>query len=60
MGVEFDEHQSLGYNYQPKKGGISNLVIKMGLAKDEKGAQKVMLVITILCFALAIYFFFKA
>ena len=60
MGVEFNEHQPLGYNYQPKKsGGITNLVIKMGLAKDENGAKKIMLVIVIICFALSIYFWTK-
>ncbi len=61
MSVEFDEHQALGYNYQPKKkGSISDLVIKMGLAKDEAGAQKVMVTVTVVCFALSIYFFYKA
>jgi hypothetical protein len=60
MGVEFNEHQPLGYNYQPKKGGgISGLVIKMGLAKDEAGAKKVMVAVIIICFALSIYFFVK-
>ncbi len=60
MGVEFDEHKPLGYNYQPKQtGGISSLIIKMGLAKDEAGANKVMLVLTVIFFATAIYFFTK-
>ena len=57
--VEFNENQSTNNAYQNKKGGISNLVIKMGLAKDEKGANKVMLTVAIIFFLLAIYFFIK-
>ena len=61
MGVEFDEHQPLGYNfYQPKRGGLTNLMIKLGLANDEAGAKRVMIVIMIICFALSIYFFYKS
>jgi hypothetical protein len=60
MGVEFNEGQIPNYNYQPKKAGIAQLIIKLGLAKDEAGAQKIMIVITILCFALSFYFFYKA
>ena len=59
MNVEFNENQPVDYNYPPKKGGVSNLIIKMKLAKDEAGAQKVMMVIIVLCFALSIYFFAK-
>jgi hypothetical protein len=61
MGVEFDEHQPLGYNYHPvSRGGITGIFIKLGLAKDEAGSQKVMLTITFICFALSFYFFYKA
>jgi len=59
MGVEFNEGQIPNYNYQPKKGGITPFIIKLGLAKDEAGAQKVMIIIAIVCFALSIYFFMK-
>ncbi len=59
MAVEFNENKPLDYNYQPKKGGLTALLIKMGLAKDEAGAQKVMIIITVICFALSIYFFMK-
>ena len=59
MVVEFNENKPLDYNYQPKKGGLTALLIKMGLAKDEAGAQKVMIIITVICFALSIYFFMK-
>ena len=59
MGVEFNENKPLDYNYQPKKGGLTALLIKMGLAKDEAGAQKVMITIIVICFVLSIYFFMK-
>jgi hypothetical protein len=61
MSVEFEENKSFSnYNYQPQKtGGIGPTLIRWGLAKDEAGAQKVMIVITILFFALSIYFFMK-
>jgi len=61
MSVEFEENKSFNsYNYQPQKtGGIGPTLIKWGLAKDEAGAQKVMIIIAIICFALSLYFFFK-
>jgi len=60
MGVEFNENQSNNFNYQPKKSGLAGLVIKMGLAKDDNSAQRVLIVVAILFFVLAIYFFTKA
>ena len=60
MSVQFNEKQPLNYNYQPKKKGIASLVIKLGLAKDEAGAQKVMVVIAIIFFLISFYFFFTA
>ena len=60
MNVEFNKNKPADYNYQPAKGSISNLIIKMGLAKDEKGTQKVMIAIIVLCFVLSLYFFAKA
>jgi hypothetical protein len=59
MSVEFNENKPVDYGYNNKKGGISNLIIKMGLAKDEKGANKVMLAISFICIAIAIYFMIK-
>ena len=55
MNVEFSENRPSNYNYPQKQGGLTNLCIKLGLAKDEKGANKVMLVVAIVFFALAIY-----
>jgi len=60
MGVEFNEQKSTDFNFQPKRGGLTNLIIKMKLAKDESSAQKVMVVIALIFFVLAIYFFTKA
>jgi hypothetical protein len=59
MSVEFNENRPSDYNYQVKKGGIANMIIKMGLAKDDKGANKVMLIISFVCIAIAIYFAVK-
>lgn len=59
MNVEFNENKPLDYNYQPKKVGLTALLIKTGLAKDDTGAQKIMIVIAAICFALSIYFFMK-
>ena len=56
MGVEFNENKPVDYGYKAKKGGISNLVIKLGLAKDDKGANQIMIIISIICIAIAIYF----
>jgi hypothetical protein len=59
MNVEFNENKAVNYNYPPKSGGITGLVIKMKLAKDEKGAQKVMIIIAVIFLALSVYFFLK-
>ena len=59
MEVEFNESRPIDYSYPPKKGAITDLVIKMGLAKDEKNANIVMIVFIIVCFAVSIYFLIK-
>ncbi len=53
--VEFNE-PSYATPYARQKQGsfISNLVVKTGLAKDEAGAQKVLLVIFILVIIAAV------
>lgn len=40
---------------QEKITAIANLFIKIGLAKDEKSANTVMIIITILAFAMTIF-----
>lgn len=59
MTVEFNENKPLNYGYEQKKGGITPLIIKLGLAKDEAGAQKIMIGVIIICLALSVYFFMK-
>jgi hypothetical protein len=59
MGVEFNENKPVNYNYPAQKGGLTNLVIKLGLAKDEKGANTVMVIISIIFFIISIYLFLK-
>lgn len=49
MGVTFDEKPiTAARSRSSKTSFFTKLFIKMGLAKDEKGAQIIMLVITIL------------
>lgn len=57
MGVEFNENQPSNYNYPTKNSGLTNLIIKTGLAKDEAGAKKIMIIIMIICVILSIYFY---
>jgi uncharacterized membrane protein YtjA (UPF0391 family) len=60
MGVEFEEKKiDNSYNYHPGGMSITNLIIKLGLAKNESGAKKVMFIIMIVCFVLSFYFFSK-
>lgn len=59
MSVEFNENRPTNYNYPPRTGGLAGWIIKIGLAKDEAGSKNVMIIITIVCFALAIYFIYK-
>ena len=59
MEVEFNESRPIDYSYPQKKGAIIDLVIKMGLAKDEKSANIVMIVFIVVCIAVSIYFLIK-
>ena len=59
MSVELNEPAPMNY-YPEKKSGFANFLVKYGIAKDKKGAEKIMLVITILCFLLSFYFFYIA
>ena len=59
MSVEFTEEENFNRSYrsiQPENSGINNFIIKIGLAKSASGARAVMLIISMICFALAIYF----
>jgi len=56
--VQFDESiavRPFETNRQQKKGGLTNLFIKFGLAKDEKQAKYIMFGLIIVCLSLIIY-----
>jgi hypothetical protein len=57
--VQFDENleaNSLNRNFEPKLSILTRTVIKLGLAKDQKQANSVMIVISIFCLLLMSYF----
>ena len=59
MPVEFNEEEKFNEVYRTEKTNtslFSKWIIKAKLAKGEAGARNVMAIITIICFALAIYF----
>lgn len=61
MGVEFQEENNTSrqnlYSRQTPK--MAAWLISKGIVKDEAGANKVEIILTIVCVLLAIYFFFK-
>lgn len=67
MSVEFDEdvygkNQYAGFrspaSQQPTKGsGMTNALVRMGLAKDESSATVILIIIMICVFGLSFYFF---
>jgi hypothetical protein len=62
METEFSEEKKFNeaFQYEPKKiGSMTKWFIDKKIVKDEKGAKNVMLTISFICFALAIYFFLK-
>ena len=54
--VEFNEEKP--YNTTAPKSAMTDWLIKRGLAKDESGAQKVMLAIIIVCLTITAYYIF--
>ena len=61
MSVEFNEGDDFNTTYAAKTTQVSGLtkwIIDKGIAKDEKGSKNLMIIVTIICFALAIYFAF--
>ncbi len=59
MAVEFSEEENFktAYSERPREAsGLTNFIIKIGLAKNESGAKIAMIIIAIICFTLAIYF----
>jgi hypothetical protein len=62
MAVEFNEENEFAKSVQQperKSGGIIEWLISKKIVSNEKGAEKFLITITIVCFALAIYFFLK-
>ncbi len=59
MAVEFSEEENFNKSFSARSdenSAINNLIIKLGLASDKNGAEIVMVVVSLICFALAIYF----
>lgn len=55
--VQFDDQQTT-YTVQ-KKNGLTEMIIKTGLAKDTKGAQVVLLIIAIIAAVIGLFFIFS-
>lgn len=60
MSVEFDEEIKFNSAYnrseQQSSSGLEKWLIEKGIAKTEKGAKSVMVLIIIACIALTIFF----
>ena len=63
MSIEFNEETKFNdtYNKSVSKSssGITEWLIKKGIAKNENGAKNIMIIISILCFALSILLIIK-
>jgi hypothetical protein len=60
MSVEFNENNPYkGIASVSQSTGIGGWLIKKGFAKDSKGANQIMIIISIVCIAIAIYFAIK-
>jgi hypothetical protein len=58
MSLEFEgEKQNNSYLYDREPSGMASVLIKMGIVKDEDGARKVMIIVSIAIFALALFIF---
>ena len=59
-GVEFNEGNNLDQVYAKREtdSGIGAWLVKKGIAKDPETANMIMIGITVVCFGLALYFFF--
>ena len=62
MAVQFDEEEKFNAAFRTQistPAGLTAWFIKQGWAKDERSAKNIMTIITVICFALAIYFAIK-
>lgn len=57
--IQFDNDDEFARKseYSPSSQGLTKLVMKLGLAKDEKTAQYVLLGLVIFCIALSAFIF---
>lgn len=46
--IQFDEPQYDHSSYTPKRSWLTSLVLKSGLASDDAGVQKVLLIVLVL------------
>jgi hypothetical protein len=55
--VEFESMGPVPPQYEDKKSGsfVTNLILKLGLAESEKGANRVMVVISILALIITVW-----
>ena len=53
--VTFDEPEAGRRPVAQKQSGLTSLVIGMGLAKDAKGAQKILLLVVVIAIALSVF-----
>jgi hypothetical protein len=59
MAVEFNQEKEFNQLYETSSNsgsGLANWIIKVGIAKDENGANIAMIIVAIISFALTIYF----
>jgi hypothetical protein len=55
MSVQFEEENKYNFSYKaPQPKGITGWLINKGYVKDEAGANKLMIIVTVICFVLAI------
>ena len=62
MSVQFDEENKFNESFQAAEkptGGIAKWLIEKRIVKDAAGANKIMIVVAIVCFALAVYLTIK-
>ena len=63
MGVEFEEEKDFNTSYNRslsgEKTGLTDWLIKVGIAKNESSAKVIMFIVAILCFALSIFLTIK-
>lgn len=63
MSVQFDEERNFNETFHKSiSGNNSKMVewlIKKGLAKDEKGAKAILIIVALICFALTVFVIVK-